>query len=91
MELTAKENKKNRLVFEVEGETQTMFNLLNKELWNDSNVKVAGYKVEHPLTGKIEFTVETSGTEAGKAVADAIKRIKKDNSKLSSSLSKLVK
>ena len=88
MEVSAKENKKNRLVLEVEGETQTIFNMLRKELWNDSHVKVSGYNVIHPLQGKIELTVETTGSEAKQAVAEALKRIKKINSKMRSSLGK---
>lgn len=82
MEINILENKKNRIVFEVVGATHTFCGALKEELWEDKNVKVSTYNIDHPLTGKPKFIVETSGEEAKKTVDSAIKRLEKKIDKL---------
>lgn len=78
MELEILEETKNKLHFKVKGEDHTLLNLLKEELWHDKNVKVSAYKMDHPLVGIPEMTVEvTQGNEPRKAIAEAIKRLNK--------------
>jgi len=80
MELNVIEDKKNRMVFEIKGETHTFCNILRKELWNDKHIKIAAYSIDHPLLGIPRFIVETDGKEEPKeAVREAVKRLKKMN------------
>ncbi len=80
MEINIIEEDKKRMVFEIKGETHTLANLLEKELWKDENVKAAGYNVAHPLIGIPRMVVETNTkTTPREAVEDAIKRLKKQN------------
>ena len=76
------EEKKNKIQFQVEGDTHTLSAAIAKELWNDDKVKAAGYEVNHPLVGKPVFTVETDGEEPRKAVQAAAKRLVKTTEKL---------
>ena len=76
------EEKKNKIQFEIEGETHTLSAALTKELWADEHVKAAGYKLEHPLLGKPTFVVETEGEDARKAVSAAVQRLVKQSEKL---------
>jgi DNA-directed RNA polymerase subunit L len=77
MEVKILEEKKSRLVFNIEGDGSTMANMLKKELWNDEHVKAAGFNVEHPLINIPTFIVETDGADPKKTVSAAIKRIAK--------------
>jgi DNA-directed RNA polymerase subunit L len=77
MEIKILEEKKNRLVFNIEGDGSTIANILKKELWNDEHVKAAGFNVEHPLINVPTFVVETDGADPKKTVSAAIKRIAK--------------
>jgi DNA-directed RNA polymerase subunit L len=77
MEIKILEEKKSRLVFEVKGESHTLCRSLQKELWNDSHVKAAGYNIDHPLVGVPKFVLETDGADPRKTVSAAIKRLQK--------------
>lgn len=77
MEIKILEEKKSRLVFEVKGESHTLCRALQKELWNDSHVKAAGYNIDHPLVGVPKFVLETDGADPRKTVSAAIKRLQK--------------
>lgn len=78
MEIKVLEQTKNKLVFRVEGEDHTILNLLKEELWNDDKVKVSAYRVDHPLTGVPEMTVEVmQGNDPKKALTEAVKRLTK--------------
>lgn len=79
MEINIIEETKTKMVFEIKGEGHTLANLLEKELWKDSNVTAAGYHVRHPLIGIPRMIVETSGVEPRKALDSAISRLKKKN------------
>ena len=92
MELNIIEDKKERFVFELKGETHTFCNILRKELWNDKHVKVASYNIEHPLIGIPKIIIETDGKESPrKALSEAVKRIKKVNDAFKSQFRKEVK
>ena len=68
------------MVFELAGADHTFCNALKKELWNDSTVRAAAYKVDHPLIGVPRFIVETNGQKDAKAVLKAAAaRLKKHN------------
>ena len=82
MEIKIIEDKKNRLVFDVVGESHTLTGALKKELWNDEHIKSAGYNVEHPLLNVPRFVVETDGAEPRKVISSAIKRLQKTFEKL---------
>ncbi len=88
MEISVLEESKNRLVIEIHGEDHTMVNALKKELWNDKDVKIAGYTVNHPSIGIPRLVVETAGEDPRKALTEAAKRLKKDADKLKKALMK---
>lgn len=77
MEIKVLEEKKNRLVVSIEGETHTLCNALVKELWNDKHVKAAGYRIDHPLAGVPDLMVETDGADPRKTVNSAVDRLSK--------------
>jgi len=77
MDVKILEEKKGRLVFNIEGDGSTLANMLKKELWNDEHVKAAGFTVEHPLINIPTFVVETDGADPKKTVSAAAKRIAK--------------
>lgn len=77
MEINVLENKKGRLVFEV-NMGHTYLNLLKTELWNDEHVKVATYNIRHSEISKPKFILETDGDESPKAaLTAAVSRLKK--------------
>jgi len=51
------------LRIEVQGETHTLLNLLQKTLLNNKNVEIAGYTIPHRLVDKAIFYVRTKGEE----------------------------
>lgn len=92
MKIKVLEDKKTRLVLEIEGETHTFCNALKKELWNDDNVKVAGYNISHPYVGIPKIIVETSTSETPrKALSGAVSRLKKDIGVFDKAFSKVAK
>ena len=76
MNIKVLEEKKNKIIAEVDGVGHGFCNMLVKELWNDKNIKFAGYHIEHPLIGKAKIVVE-SKTDVRKAIYDAVKGINK--------------
>jgi DNA-directed RNA polymerase subunit L len=79
MELKIIEHTKKKLTFDIVGADHTFSNSLKKELWNDKNIKVSAYRIEHPLIGIPRFIIETSDKEPEKTLLDAVKRIGKKN------------
>jgi DNA-directed RNA polymerase subunit L len=71
------EESKDKLVFELEGETHTFCNALKRELQETKGVTVATYKIDHPLVGIPKFQIETKGVDPKKALKDALKTLKK--------------
>lgn len=84
MDIKILEEKKNRLVFALEGDTHTVTSALRAELSTDEHVKAAGYHIEHPLVGHPYFIVETDGANPRKTVTAALKRLAKQADKLGS-------
>jgi DNA-directed RNA polymerase subunit L len=83
MDIEILEDTKTKLTFKIKGEDHTILNLLKEELWLDKAVKTAAYKLDHPLIGVPQMTVEvTSGNEPRKVINDAVKRLEKKLDKL---------
>ncbi len=90
MEIKVLEETKNRLVFEIPGESHTLCNALKRELWKDQNVRIATYSIKHPLIGTPKMIVETSpGSSPRKVLAKAAKSLKEEVSAFKTSFSKL--
>ncbi|MFH1589943.1 MAG: DNA-directed RNA polymerase subunit L [archaeon] len=81
MELKFIEDTKYKVIVDIEGAGHSFANALKKELWNDKDVKISAYNVEHPLIGIPRLIVETSTgkKDARKAILDAVERLKKEN------------
>ena len=60
-----------------------------KELFNDSKVDFAGYKIEHPLLNEAIFTVTTTGKSPKTTIKSAITRIQKKLSDFEKEVKKL--
>jgi DNA-directed RNA polymerase subunit L len=82
MNISILEEKKNRIVFSVDGETHTIMAALRAELAGDDKVKAAGYHIEHPQKGRPTFVVETEGAEPKKIVTAALRKLAKASAKL---------
>lgn len=91
MKLKVIEKSKNKLKLEITGEDHTFCNALRKELWNDKDVKVAGYNIEHPLVTNPVIIIETSGKDPKKAIEAALKRLKARNAELKTKLQAISK
>ena len=88
MKLKVLEDKKNRLVFEVDGMGHTYLNVLKNELLNDDHTRVATYAIKHPLISKPKFILETDGDRSPKAaLSGAVGRLKKLSEKFKKELS----
>lgn len=88
MEIKFIEKKKNRLVFEIPGATNTICNAIKDELWNDKSVSVATYSTGHPLTGTPKFILECK-EDALTTLKKAIKSLEKRNKDLLTMFNKL--
>ena len=76
MEINILEESKNKLQFEIKGESHTLCNALKDELQKNSKVKATSYKVEHPLVGVPKMIIETDGSESPRAaLSKAAKKI----------------
>ncbi len=82
MKLNVIEQEKNKIRIEIIGETHTFCNTLRKELWNDDDVKIAGYNIEHPLVANPVLTLETDKKDTKKVLEAAIKRLRDRNEKI---------
>jgi DNA-directed RNA polymerase subunit L len=72
------EETKHKIVLNIKGKTHSFCNILRKELLEDKHVKIAAYKVSHPLMDVSEMVVETDSQKDPKtALIDATKRLKK--------------
>ena len=91
MEIKVLENEKNRLRFELVGETHTLANFITKELWNDSDVTISGYNLHHPDTSNVTILIETAKKDPKKVLLDTIKEIQKKNKEFQSAFSKVAK
>jgi len=88
MEIKIVEEKKHRLVIEVKGVSHGFCNALVAEMWNDKDIKSAGYNINHPLVGIPTLIIE-SKSDAKKLLLDAIKNLKKKTSDFNKEFSKV--
>ena len=91
MEIKVLELEKTKLRLELVGKTNTMANVLVKELWKDSDVEVAGYNVMHPQTSNAILVLETKKKDVKKVLLAAIDSIKKDSKDFVVQFCKIVK
>lgn len=91
MELKILEDSKTKLKFEMIGEDHTFCNFIKKELWNDEDMKAAGYKIEHGLVGEPIFIVETNKEDPKKVLLKAVERLELRNKDIRSTLKKILK
>lgn len=89
MELNILENTKNRLKFEIKGEGHSFCNVLKSELWEEDNMEIAGYHIEHSLVSEPVFVVQTSKGDPKKIVLDTVERLQKKNKALKEAFKKL--
>ncbi|KYC49649.1 MAG: DNA-directed RNA polymerase subunit L [Candidatus Methanofastidiosum methylothiophilum] len=76
--------------FRIIGEDHTFCNVLRDALLKDEKVKVAAYRIDHPLLKRKEpiFVINTDGTKPPKdALLDAIERVKEEINGLKTNLS----
>jgi DNA-directed RNA polymerase subunit L len=91
MKINVIEQTSTRLKFELEGKSHTLCNAISSELWNDKDVAVAGYTLEHPLIGSAIQIVETNKGDPKKALLSAIDRLKKKDKEYLSAMKKAAK
>ena len=92
MEIIITNETKNRLEFDLAGESHLFCNLIKEELNKDDHVKNVTYVIDHPLISKPHFIIETdTSSNPKKALKDAVKRIKKNNDKLKAEVKKEIK
>lgn len=89
MEVKILESDKNSIKVELIGEDHTFANALRKELWNNPNVKLAGYNVEHPLVSNPVLVVDGDGKQdPKKMLMKAVEDLRKKNLTLIETLKK---
>jgi len=82
MEVKILDDKKNKLLLEVNGAGHTLCNALKSELYNDKHVKIATYSIRHPQINIPQMIVETDGEVSPKnALINAVQRLHKTNEK----------
>jgi DNA-directed RNA polymerase subunit L len=91
MEIKIIEDEKNRLVFEIKGVSHGFCNMLKEQLLQDSHVKIATYRVEHPIVNIPKFLVETDGADPKKTVLGAVTKLKTFTEKTKKELSAALK
>ena len=92
MNINVIENNKDKAVIAVKGIGHAFCNILKDELHNDSHVKIASYKIEHPLIKIPKIIIQTDGKESPKdAFINACKRLKKIGESLKKEMVKEIK
>lgn len=82
MDIKVVEDTKNKISVELTSEDHTLANLLRKTLWEDSNIDIAAYRMEHPLTGKPLLFVSTVQGTPRDALKKAAEKIEKRGKEL---------
>jgi len=88
MEINWLTDEKNKIEFEIKGENHTLCNAVRQELWNVEDTNIAAYKIEHPLVSNPVMIVETSKTDAKKALHTSIENLRKKVKELREAFSK---
>lgn len=92
MELKILEDEKNKMVIELDGVSHGFCNMLREKLLENSHVKIAAYKINHPLINKPNFLVETDSNESPKnAFLGAVKKLKTFSEKVKKDFAKDIK
>ena len=91
MEIKVLESEKNRLKFDIIGETHTLANLITKKLWEEEDVAVSGYNMKHPQTSKVTILIETTKKDPKKVLLETLSHIKKDGNEFKAQFKKIVK
>lgn len=92
MEIKTITDEKHKYVFELKGVSHGFCNMLKKQLLEDKGVKVATYRVEHPLINVPKILVETSGNTTPKSVIlTAVKKLKAFSDKTKKDFAKTFK
>ena len=92
MEIKKIQDEKNKLVIEIKGVSHGFCNMLKEKLLEDSHVKIATYRVEHPLVNVPKLLVETDGNETPqKAILNAVGKLKTFTDKIRKDFAKELK
>ena len=91
MEIKVVEDTKNKISVELTSEDHTLANLMRKTLWEDSNIDIAAYRMEHPLTGKPLLMVSTTKGTPKEALQKAAEKIAKRGKELADLFKKEIK
>jgi DNA-directed RNA polymerase subunit L len=77
MKMKIVEDKQDFLLVEIDGEDQSIINVLTETLNKVDGVMYAGYRIEHPLTNTITLSIKVnpSKTTPRKALAEAFKEL----------------
>lgn len=90
MEIEVLEQEDNRIKFSLNGAGHTFCNNLKHELYNESGIESAAYKVDHPLISVPTFIIEKSGKKKFSTILkSASSKIKDDNKEFLKALKKL--
>ena len=90
MEIGILPSDKGSLKIKLVGEDHTFANALRKQLWNNSNVRLAGYNIEHPLVSDPVLILDVEGKQDPKKILlKAAEELKKKNLELISKLKKI--
>lgn len=85
MEINIVSEEKNKIEFEVIGEDHTLCNALRKKLWEDRDLEVAAYRIEHPQISDPKMIVEMKKGSPKKALSNAVDGLKEDIKSLKTS------
>ncbi len=89
MEINILEEKNNKIKFEIRGEDHTFCNILREELWNNKEVEVSGYNIDHPLVSSPVMIVETKKENPRKSLIKATENLRKKFQELESKFKNL--
>lgn len=90
MEIEFLKNEKTRVEFKVIGEDHTFCNILRRELWNDKDIEIAAYTIDHPLVSEPIMLVETKKSDPKKTILDAAGSLRKQVEELKKSFNSAV-
>jgi DNA-directed RNA polymerase subunit L len=89
MEPTIIESKKDLLKLSFKEIDQGFINLVKTKLWEDKSTEIAGFKVTHPESGELVFTLRTKSKDAKKVWNDTLASLSKDISKFGIEIKKI--
>jgi len=78
MEINVLKQDKNLIEFEILDEDHTFCNALRKKLWENSDLDLAAYKIEHPLVSNPVMVVQTKKGDPKKVLSKAVEGLKED-------------